>query len=246
MFDWVSISSDPTSNEGDAGWKAFYDRVVTQFILRCPDARDQRILRLITEFGHNILDVGFAEHSIARARSDGWFHWKLRSVPGVKVCGLDLNAGLVEQIRSEFSLDGLYSGDATDSQLVVNGGGFDVIHAGDLIEHLSNCEGFFAFCRNNLKPGGHVVLTTPNPCSAPRIIRLVRFGGAVANFEHVSWITPTNINELCRRYGFEFVSSIYAVCNPIKSALLKACSPLAFRLRDFYFDEFCYVIQRRE
>jgi hypothetical protein len=61
MFDWVSISSDPTSNEGDAGWKAFYDRVVTQFILRCPDARDQRILRLITEFGHNILDVGFAE-----------------------------------------------------------------------------------------------------------------------------------------------------------------------------------------
>ena len=248
MFDWASISTDPACADADAKWLTWYDTVCTRWELNSPEGRDARIIKYLSSFAKSshlrILDVGFVEHSVSRTTSPEWFHRKLRETSSFEVYGVDLLSKAVQEIQSKYGYPNCYCADATNADSdPIDGGQFDVIHAGDIIEHLSDMKGFFGFLRNNLRKGGGVVLTTPNPHSIFRILRLARFGGAVANFQHVAWITPTNMNELCRRYGFDFSHSIYSVHNELKSRILKTLPRVAFRYRDFYFDEFTYIIR---
>ncbi len=41
----------------------------------------------------------------------------------------------------------------------------DVVHAGELIEHLYSPDAFLRECRRVLRPDGHLVVTTPNLCA---------------------------------------------------------------------------------
>ena len=40
---------------------------------------------------------------------------------------------------------------------------FDLITAGDIVEHIGNLDGFFNSCFSNLKEDGSLLITTPNP-----------------------------------------------------------------------------------
>ena len=251
MFDWKKISQDPASDEADSKWLQWYDNVCTSWDLYSPSPRDERIISLIrnsvSRSTIKLLDIGFVEHSIERTSSPEWFHRKLRDQKDFDVSGADLLANDVEKIARKYSYPNCYVSDATDENSdPIGGGQFDAIHAGDIIEHLDNLKGFFGFLRKNLCEDGICVITTPNPHSIFRMFRFARFGGAVANFEHVSWISPTNMNELCRRYDFEFSCSVYSVKNRLKSGLLRVFGGLAFKYRDLYFDEFTYVIRRTQ
>ena len=250
MFDWKMISQDPCSDAADVKWRIWYDKTCTRWELNVLSERDERIIELLKSFSSNsglrVLDIGFVEHSVLRTSSSGWFHRKLREINTFDVYGVDLLSEDVQKIQEKYLYRNCYVGDVTDASAVpIDGGKFDVIHAGDIIEHLSDMSGFFGFLRKNLRESGGVVFTTPNPHSIFRLFRLAKFGGSAANYEHVSWITPTNMNELCRRYGFTFSCSVYSVKNKIKSLILKIGGKTAFKYRDLYFDEFVYIIEMR-
>ncbi len=89
---------------------------------------------------------------------------------------------------------------------------FDLIHAGDVIEHITNAGGFLQFVKRHLKPGGRVIISTPNPFFKGHFFSVFRKGTLTPNFEHTCWITPTCMNELAYREGFEFEK----ICYPIK------------------------------
>lgn len=61
---------------------------------------------------------------------------------------------------------------------MLNGGSADYIFAFDIIEHLSSPWDFLSSCRNLLKPGGTLVLTTPNINSWERLLRPDNWSGA--------------------------------------------------------------------
>lgn len=50
---------------------------------------------------------------------------------------------------------------------------FDVVHAGQLIEHLNDTDTFVKEIRRTLKPGGYCVLSTPNLASWHNVLWLV-------------------------------------------------------------------------
>jgi 2-polyprenyl-3-methyl-5-hydroxy-6-metoxy-1,4-benzoquinol methylase len=58
---------------------------------------------------------------------------------------------------------------------------FDVVHAGEVIEHLYDTDMFVSECRRVLKRGGLLILTTPNTLSLPR--RILYFFGSGRFFE---------------------------------------------------------------
>lgn len=88
---------------------------------------------------------------------------------------------------------------------------FDVIHAGEVIEHLYDTKAFFAECRRVLKPGGIFLFTTPNLNSLENRVRVAAGGylsmaGAYPEDHfgsHVRVFNVEKVRELCAQAGLE-------------------------------------------
>jgi 2-polyprenyl-3-methyl-5-hydroxy-6-metoxy-1,4-benzoquinol methylase len=109
----------------------------------------------------NVLDVGCA--SCDYADGNVWLHEllcrKARRVVGVDLITPDMAAGANN-----------YNIVTTDAESMKLNERFDLIVAGELIEHLSN-PGFFLECaKNNLKEGGRLILTTPTLEIGPALL----------------------------------------------------------------------------
>jgi SAM-dependent methyltransferase len=88
--------------------------------------------------------------------------------------------------------------DAQDFDL---GRTFDVVFAGELIEHLDNVHGFLTSVRRHLAPGGKLVLTTPNAFYIGNFI--YRLGGhARVHPQHTAWYCDSTLRRIVTINGF--------------------------------------------
>jgi len=162
-------------------------------VMGCSMDRIERIIQH-TE-GPTVLDLGAVQHDIDNTDRDEWLHDHLVDEFD-RVIGVDI---LPREI-AELSKQGyeMYQADVTEMDIDVTA---DTIVAGELIEHIANPGQMLARCAEHLKPGGKIVLSTPNPWGGPLLRRLLR-GSLSINEEHVAWYTPTVIDQLLNRYGF--------------------------------------------
>ena len=80
---------------------------------------------------------------------------------------------------------------------------FEVIVAGELIEHLPDPGQFLRNVRRHLTPDGTVVITTPNPFYWAQIWRIWRHHEPHVHEEHTCWFDPITLQRLCRLSGLE-------------------------------------------
>lgn len=244
MLDWIRISKDPNSSDIFKAWKGFYDSISELvFLTDLKLGHQDFVVDLIKSSGDKILDIGIAEHTEDYIDKDSWFHRKLRDAGSEKeVWGVDINGGLIDHIKKKYGWSNLFAHDATTTPLVKDY--FDVIHAGDVIEHVSNVGGFIEFCRDSLKPGGHLIVSTPNPHAFEFIKRARVHGMIPANAEHTCWISAPSMNELCRRYGMEFEKAIF-LCGKkkVKQSRIFGKS-LMFKYRDLLWYDSLWVIKK--
>jgi len=85
---------------------------------------------------------------------------------------------------------------------------FDVIFAGELIEHLTNFEGFLNSSYNNLKDGGNIIITTPNVFSMSFFIYAF-LGRKTARREHTCWFSWDTLTNLLELYNFKVLKIEY-------------------------------------
>jgi 2-polyprenyl-3-methyl-5-hydroxy-6-metoxy-1,4-benzoquinol methylase len=96
--------------------------------------------------------------------------------------------------------------DATGPELLSTvSGPFDVVVAGELIEHVLNPGGLLHNARELLAPGGVLLITTPNPDSMVGAAIGV-LGRYTTNLDHVADFQPYHVAELADRTGFELSS----------------------------------------
>ena len=92
---------------------------------------------------------------------------------------------------------------------------FDVVVAGEIIEHLSNPGGMLECVNRHLKENGLLIITTPNTYALDRcIIPIIRGGKQPVNPEHTCYYTHETLSELLRRYGFVIEEYFYSNENP--------------------------------
>ncbi len=142
--------------------------------------------------GRTVLDLGCAS---AFGRPD-WMHAQLTNMAS-RVVGVDLDADVVPRICAE-GYD-VRQGDAENLDL---GEQFDIVFAGELIEHLERFPDFFDSVRRHLTPGGKLILTTPNPfalsCFVYRLSKDVW-----VNADHTCWFCEHTLPQLAARSDFE-------------------------------------------
>jgi 2-polyprenyl-3-methyl-5-hydroxy-6-metoxy-1,4-benzoquinol methylase len=145
-----------------------------------------------------VLDIG-AGTGISRP---DWMHAMVASVASEAV-GLELDKALAKK-----AADKGFNVVAGDAQTMDLGRTFEVVWAGELIEHLSCAGAFLDAARRHLEPGGLLVLTTPNAFAVSNFV--YRVGGrARVNAEHTCWYDETTLSQLLRRHGFEIVEVAY-------------------------------------
>lgn len=80
---------------------------------------------------------------------------------------------------------------------------FDVIIAGDLIEHLANPGLFLDKANKHLRMGGLLYICTPNLLSLNNLIRAI-FGVKInVHQEHTTWYDFNTLKQILSRYGFK-------------------------------------------
>src|ERR1700741_1031508 len=98
--------------------------------------------------GKTILDVGC---------SSGEFLYHAQKI-GLKAKGVEVNKWTVEIGRSN-GLD-IFNGFLAEAKF--DNASFDIIFLGDIIEHVTSPRDFVAECDRLLKPGGILIISTPN------------------------------------------------------------------------------------
>ena len=133
-----------------------------EFVSELGESRLRKASQLILqERPGRMLDIGCGDGAFGR----------LFVGRGFQVHGVDLTRNLVALARSN-GLQALVH-DVATSPLPYRGDAFDVVFAGEVIEHLVDTTAFLQDIRRVLRPGGVLVLTTPNLASFENRIRLL-------------------------------------------------------------------------
>jgi SAM-dependent methyltransferase len=163
---------------------------------------NDRLLALLAEVrGPDVLHVGCVNHQLPETvwGLRNHLHYQLcAAYPDLHILGLDLEPKGIAQLRERgFEV---VEGDAHRMPFEAQ---FDTVLAGELIEHLNNPGLFLECCARALKPGGRLVLSTPNVFAPMFALMYAKNYDRAFNVEHTQWFCPQTLKELLRRYGFE-------------------------------------------
>ncbi len=162
---------------------------------------------LVDEYcaGKSVLDIGCIDHDhqTALELGDRWLHKRIKTV-AKSVVGIDALESDALTLRSRgFDIR------AENAESFDLGATFDVIVAGDLVEHLSNIGQFLDSVARHMHQGSVFLLTTPNPFSIEQFFLCLFEGRIAVNREHTVWIDPCVLWESVTRHGFEVVDALW-------------------------------------
>lgn len=189
--------------------------------------RRRETLRLLTEVlapGARILDIAAAQGNFSLALAE----------LGFDVTWNDLRAELVDYVRlkQERGQIQFAAGNAFELQFPSL---FDAVLITEIIEHVAHPDEFLAKAAALVRPGGYIVMTTPNggcfrntlpkfsECADPAIFESVQFKPNADG--HIFLLHLDEIEPLARRAGLE-VENIALFTNPLTAGHVKTESLL--------------------
>lgn len=200
MFNWRQYTENPNNKEVAAKYRDYLLSIREFKVIH----RDDYIVDKCS--GKTVLDIGPCEHTEEYMKSPTWFFGKLKNV-ATKIVGVDVNEKLTV-VAQKLGHDIRFV-DATSA--VDFGEKFDIVHGGDVIEHVMNLGGLLHFMKRHLSENGEIIISTPNPFFKGHFLSVFKKATLVPNFEHTCWITPTCMNELALRCGLELRKISYPV-----------------------------------
>jgi len=170
-----------------------------------------------------VLDVGFWGQGI-KINNDNWVHNLILKKAEV-VYGLDIDFDENKLLDSN-----LYKkGNAENFDFNIK---FDVIFAGDLIEHLSNPGLFLESCTRNLKSNGRLIITTPNCFNLFNLAEKITKPEPTVNEDHICYFNFKTILHLLEKNDFIIreTSYLYSLGSNFKESWKKKFLNLIYYL----------------
>lgn len=148
--------------------------------------------------GRTVLDIGCVAHDEARMESSDWLHRRIAHLAASCVGADVLDEGVAAMTNAGF--DAVCHDLSNGLGPLAARGPFQVMVAGELIEHVANLDMLFAAAAAGLAADGELIITTPNPY-APARVRAGRRGDVWENADHIMYAFPSGIAELAARHG---------------------------------------------
>ena len=113
---------------------------------------------------------------------------------------------------------------------------FDVIIAGEIIEHLENPGIFLRNMAKHLNTDGVLLVTTPNPFYFKQVWKILRRNRPQVHEEHTCWFDPSTLSRLAEICGLKVVGGYWIQPNP---ELIKTWPRL---LRNYFSHSFMLIL----
>jgi 2-polyprenyl-3-methyl-5-hydroxy-6-metoxy-1,4-benzoquinol methylase len=194
--------------------------------------------------GNTVLHVGCADWPFTQAKldADRLLHPKIHEV-AQRLSGIDLSTEGVAVLKQR-GFGAIVVHDATKSLWQQFGRSFDVVIAGETIEHVPNAGDFLESIKTVLRPDSVLVLTTPNFCPIKRISRLA-YRNEVVNDDHLCYYSRATLGMLMERCGYEVIDWKSHWWD--SGALSKLVNPILRRIPflQYYADTLCITAKLR-
>ncbi|MFC7489221.1 MULTISPECIES: class I SAM-dependent methyltransferase [unclassified Knoellia] len=148
--------------------------------------------------GRRVLDIGCVAHDVSRMASTDWLHGRVAEAADFCL-GVDVLAEGVDHLN-RVGYHALAHDLTTGPGPIGEIGPFDVIVAGELIEHVPALDMLFTAARDLLTADGQLIITTPNPW-APHRVAAGQRGDCWENVDHIMFAFPSGVAELAERHG---------------------------------------------
>lgn len=150
--------------------------------------------------GKDVLDVGIVEHFIGAKDSPEWLHRHLAKASS-SCLGVDL---LEPEVRSLAEAGfNVQVADLAKDPLTQQ---FDLIVAGEVLEHVDAPGKFMKNCASMLRPNGRLAITVPNPWYINAMLKSAsRKQTFVDSADHVGWYDASTLVELGQRSGLRLL-----------------------------------------
>lgn len=153
--------------------------------------------------GKKVLDIGCVQHDPENYKSKYWLHKALREV-SASLVGIDLSKTGVDYLRAR-GFDVIYA----DAQQFDLGEEYDVIVAGDVVEHLEDFGGFLECCRRHMHAESRLIISTPNPWYWKNMLKALLSEEVSNNPEHTCWLCVRTLRQLLRRHELEIGEVVF-------------------------------------
>ncbi len=165
--------------------------------------RPVRRTQFVTERcrGRVVLDLGCRDETAwVKCDTPHWLHGEIIKVAR-EVVGVDLSDDVPPEGLQTGPSSRILHGDVNRLEEVVPGRQFDVVVAGELLEHLTDPLAFLRQLRR-LYAGRELVLTTPNATGLSNVILAMAYRES-NHHDHLAVFSVKTLNTLCLRAGFQ-------------------------------------------
>lgn len=181
--------------------------------------RQNHVLFLVSE-ASQVLHVGCSDHPLTESllSGTGLLHSRILEV-NPQTIGFDLSRTGLSLLETRYPNASFMHGNAEQLDTFFPPERFDLIVAGEILEHLSNPGSFLDSCATVLSESGTLLLTVPNAFGFRRLIH--NFLG-VENYhpDHAFYFSENTIRTLVSRHGFTIHQAFY-YATPDQGSLLK-------------------------
>ena len=177
-----------------------------------------------------VLDIGFCGQGV-QSGDKRWPHGLLKK-KAKEVYGVDL------EISKELLHNPRYQKASAENFLFETK--FDVIFAGDLIEHLSNPGLFLDRCKSHLKSDGILILTTPNTFNLFNLAEKLTKEEPTVNSDHTFYFNSKTLSKLLEKNSFrvDTIDYIYTLDYTYKESWKKKFLNSIYWLLSKFTDKF--------
>ena len=174
--------------------------------------REAKIVSLCKE--KSVLHLGCADYPFGEEqyRKGNLLHQKIANVTDDLV-GVDLSTEGIAWLASLGYNDLLVGNVEKLDELKINRQ-FEVVVAGELLEHLSNPGMFLSKVKPLMADGGILIITVPNAHAIKSFARVLLFRKELIHPDHVCYFSPATIEHLCKRYSLKITETLYYVTTP--------------------------------
>jgi 2-polyprenyl-3-methyl-5-hydroxy-6-metoxy-1,4-benzoquinol methylase len=123
---------------------------------------------------------------------------------------------------------------------------FDVVVAGEIIEHISNLDGFFKSIIKHLKKDGKLIITTPNVFKFYNLIYAIFGIEPKKHPGHILYFDIKTLEEILNRYGFKIKKYSYLTEKTIQNTIGNKMIIFLGKFFKIYNDSIVLVAKMRE
>jgi SAM-dependent methyltransferase len=183
------------------------------------------------------LDIGFWGQGVSAA-DPHWPH-RLLIARAREVWGVDL-----EYDDAALPQDAARYCRASAESFDLGGELFDLVFAGDLIEHLPNPGLFLGAAARHLAPGGRLVITTPNAFNLFNLFEKLSKREPTVNPDHTCYFNEKTLRQLFVKCGWSVdeVRFVYSLGVRHRESWKKKVQNLFYRLLAIFTDKFVETI----